>query len=163
MRLSRSSRLRLFGLTLAVALAGCSGGSGSPTSPTEPAGPAASNLSLATRWGDLVVEANGYAVDLDRARASIERGYAKGRSQIGDEVDGMWLAGYCITVMPPDWELNGQHLRDRREIRIRAGTETVLAHELQHFFAWELGRFSDCRTYQDHPGGYDLLCNPLEP
>ena len=151
----------LLGLVLAMGATACSGGSGSggPSSPTAPALEAAPMLS--TQWGELTVQSNGYIVDLARARASIEEGYAKARRQIGSEADRMWLAGYRITVMPPDWHLNGQHLRDQREIRIRAGVENVLEHELQHLFAWELGRFSECRTYQDHPGGFDLLCNPL--
>lgn len=142
-----------------LSIAACSGGSGGPSSPTAPSVAATSVLS--TQWGDLQVEANGYAFDLDRARSSIAAGYERGRRQMGGEIDQVWLSGYHVTVMPPDWELAGQHLRENREIRVRAGVENVLEHEVQHLFAWELGRFSDCRTYQDHAGGYDLHCGRL--
>jgi hypothetical protein len=146
-------------LVLVLAIAGCSGGSGGASSPTAPsAGPVSV---LSTQWGDLQVQANGYAVDLDRARASIAVGYEKGRRQMGPDIDRIWLSGYRITVMPSDWGLNGQHVRESRELRIRAGFENVLEHEVQHVFAWELGRYSDCRTYQDHAGGYDLHCGRL--
>lgn len=144
---------------LLVVVVGCSGGAGGPASPTSPS-PGAT-VSLATEWGDLVVQTHGYPVDFDRALASVAEGYAKGRRQIGSAIDQLRLDGYVLTVMPPDWELNGQHVRDGREIRMRAGVEAVLEHELQHLFAWELGRFTDCKVYQDHPAGFDLHCNRL--
>lgn len=160
MPIQTSATSRILPSLLVLALAACSGGSGGSGGLSSPTAPTLETASvLSTRWGDLPVQTNGYAVDLDRARASIEEGYAKARRQIGSEVDRLWLGGYRITVMPPQWERNGQHLRDAREIRIRAGVENVLEHELQHLFAWELGRFSDCRVLQDHPGGYDLHCN----
>jgi len=147
-------------LLLAPGLAACSGGSGGAASPTDPGtgGPAAA---LSTWWGELVFEAHGHPVDFDRALQSVIEGYDKARAQIGPRADGFRLDGYRVTVMPPTWELNGQHLRSSREIRMRAGVEDVLEHELQHVFAWELGRHSECRTYQDHPGGYDLACRKL--
>lgn len=150
---------RILPSLLLLVLAGCSGGSDGSSGLSSPTAPTTASASvLSTQWGDLSIQANGYSIDLDRARASIQQGYDKGRRQIGSEIDQLWLAGYRITVMPPHWELNGQHLRDAREIRIRAGVENVLEHEIQHFFAWELGRFSECRTFQDHPGGFDLRC-----
>lgn len=153
---------RILPSLLALTLAACSGGSGGSGGLSSPTAPAIETAPvLSTPWGDLAVETQGYAVDLGRALASIEEGYAKGRRQIGSEVDRLRLGSYRITVMPPHWELNGQHVRDAREIRIRAGVENVLEHELQHLFAWELGRFSECRVQQDHPGGYDLHCNRM--
>lgn len=146
-------------LVLALGLTACGGGSGGPASPTGPAeGPAAV---LSTRWGDLVVQTNGHPVDFDKALGSVIEGYDRGRAQVGTRIDGIRLDGYRITVMPGDWGLNGEHVRGAREIRMRAGVERVLVHELQHLFAWELERFSDCKTYQDHPQGYDLLCRRL--
>jgi hypothetical protein len=164
---SRPSFLRTLRLVLPIfvvlAVAACSGGSGgSSASPTDPAGGASvSVLTLSTSWGDVAVQTNGHPFDAGRALAAIERGYAKGRGQVGDEIDGCRLDEYHITIMPEDWNLNGQHLRDTREIRMRVGIENVLAHEVQHMFAWDLDRFSDCRTYQDHPAGYDLVCQRL--
>lgn len=146
-------------LSLTLALAACSGGSGGPASPTDPGGGPAASLS--TQWGELVFESNGHAVDFDRALQSVIEGYDKARSQVGPRADGFRLDGYRVTVMPASWELNGQHLRSSREIRMRVGVENVLEHELQHVFAWELDRFSECRTYQDHSGGYDLHCNKV--
>lgn len=160
--LSSASRLdaTVFLLCATLALGACSGGSG-PSSPTDPGGDSTSVLTLPTSWGDVPVVTGGHEFDPGRALASIEEGYAKARAQVGTNIDGIRLDQYRITVMPEDWELNGQHLRDRREIRMRLGVENVLEHELQHFFAWELGRFSDCRTYQDHPNGFDLHCARL--
>lgn len=155
-----SSFVVLLVLGSALVLGACSGGSG-PGSPTDPGGDPTSVLTLSTSWGDVAVATGGHAFDPGRALASIEEGYAKARDQVGERVDGIRLDPYRITIMPADWELNGQHLRDRREIRMRVGVENVLEHELQHFFAWELGRFSDCRTYQDHPNGFDLHCARL--
>jgi hypothetical protein len=147
---------RFLPVVLALTVAGCSGGSGGPTSPTGPSeGPTAV---LSTQWGEVVVETNGYPVDFDRALQSVIVGYDRGRSQVGSRIDGIRLDGYRLTVMPADWGLNGEHVRAAREIRMRAGVENVLEHELQHMFAWELDRFSDCKTYQDHTPGYDLLC-----
>lgn len=146
-------------LILTLALAACSGGSGGSSSPTDPSGSPAATLS--TQWGELVFETNGQAVSFDRALHSVTEGYDKARAQIGPRADGIRLDGYQVTVMPASWELNGQHLRSSREIRMRAGVENVLEHELQHVFAWELDRFADCKTYQDHPGGYDLNCGKL--
>ncbi|HUF79469.1 MAG TPA: hypothetical protein VMR44_11195 [Thermoanaerobaculia bacterium] len=146
-------------LALALTFAACSGGSGGSASPTGPsAGPVAV---LSTQWGDVTVETNGYPVNFDKALDSVIEGYERARGQIGTRVDGMRLDGYRVVVMPPNWELNGQHLRSSREIRMRAGIERVLVHELQHLFAWELDRFSDCKTQQDHPEGYDLHCRRL--
>lgn len=147
-------------LVLVLAVAGCSGGSAStPTAPSgADSGPV---MALSTSWGDITIDTQGRPVDVGRLLASIEDGYGKGRRQIGDEIDRFRLDSYRITVMPADWGLNGEHLRDRREIRMRTGVENVLEHELQHLFAWELGRFGDCRTYQDHPGGFDLTCRRL--
>lgn len=159
---SRSSLLRLSRsltiLTLVFALTGCSGGSSS--SPTDPGdgGGAGPVLALSTSWGDVTVDTGGHPFDPGRALASIEEGYGKARRQVGGEVDGIRIDSYRITIMPADWNLNGEHLRDRREIRMRVGIENVLEHELQHLFAWELGRHSECRTYQDHPNGFDLHC-----
>lgn len=159
---SRSSLLRfsrsLAILALVFALTGCSGGSSS--SPTDPGDGGGSGpvLALSTSWGDVTVDTGGQPFDPGRALASIEDGYAKARRQVGGEVDGIRIDSYRITIMPADWNLNGQHLRDRREIRMRVGIENVLEHELQHLFAWELGRHSECRTYQDHPNGFDLHC-----
>lgn len=150
-----------FSLFLILAAGACSGGSGAG-SPTDPGGGGSTSvLTLSTSWGDVAIVTDGHPFDPGRALASIEHGYAKAREQIGDEVDRYRIDQYRITVMPADWELNGQHLRDRREIRVRAGIENVLEHELQHFFAWELDRFSDCRTYQDHPQGFDLHCSRI--
>lgn len=144
-----------------IPLAACSGGSGSsPTSPTA-AGAESMVASLSTPWGEIEVQTNGHPVDFDRVYDSVVAGYDQGRSQVGDRVDGFRLDGYRLVVMPSDWGLNGQHLRGSREIRMRAGVERVMRHELQHLFAWELGRFDQCKTLQDHPGGYDLHCNPL--
>lgn len=154
--LSRRSFHVLATFVLALTLAACSGGSGSSASPSDPSG--SSMVVLSTSWGDLAIQTHGHPVDLDRALRSVNEGYSKGRSQVGSRVDGFRLDGYLVTVMPASWELNGQHLRSSREIRMRAGKEGVLEHELQHVFAWELERFADCRTYQDHPGGYDLNC-----
>lgn len=148
-------------LVLVLALAACSGGSGGPTSPTDPSGGAGMTASLSTQWGELVFETGGHPVDFDRALQSISEGYGKARAQVGSRADGFRLDGYRVRVMPASWELNGQHLRSSREIRMRAGVESVLEHELQHVFAWELERFGECKTYQDHRGGYDLHCNPL--
>jgi len=146
-------------LGLTLSSAACSGGSGGSASPTAPSeGPAAV---LSTQWGNVVIETGGFPVDFDKALDSVIDGYDRARSQIGSRADGFRLDGYTIRVMPPSWELNGQHLRGSREILMRAGVERVLAHELQHMFAWELGRFTDCKTYQDHPRGYDLLCRQL--
>lgn len=144
-----------------LVFAACSGGSGGPTSPTDPSGGAGMTASLSTQWGVLEFQTNGHAVDFDRALRSVTQGYDKSRAQIGSQADGIRLDGYRVTVMPASWELNGQHLRSSREIRMRAGVENVLEHELQHLFAWELGRYGDCKTLQDHPGGFDLHCNPL--
>lgn len=144
---------------LALGAGGCSGGSGGATSPTAPAGGPA--VALATEWGELVVRTHGHPVDLDRAYASVVAGFDKGRSQIGPRVDRFRLDGYVVDVKPPDWGLAGEHVRDRREIRMRAGVEHVLEHEIQHFLAWELDRFAECKAYQDHAGGFDLHCRPL--
>jgi hypothetical protein len=146
-------------LSLTLTSAACSGGSGGPTSPTGPSdGPTAV---LSTQWGQVVVETNGFPVDFDKALGCVIEGYERGRAQVGSKVDAIRLDGYRITVMPSDWGLNGEHVRAAREIRMRAGVERVLVHELQHMFAWELDRFNDCKTYQDHPQGYDLLCRRL--
>ena len=148
-------------LTLSFAV-GCSGGSSSASSPTDPAGaPGNLVLSLSTSWGEIPVQTQGHAFDPNRALRSIEEGYEKARRQVGDRIDTIQLDQYRITIMPADWNLNGEHLRDRREIRMRVGIEGVLEHELQHLFAWELGRFGDCRTLQDHPNGFDLHCGRL--
>lgn len=147
-------------LILTLALAACSGGSGGSSSPTDP-GPGAPSASLSTQWGELVFQTQGHAVDFDRALRSVTEGYDRARAQIGVRADGLRLDGYRVTVMPASWELNGQHLRSTREIRMRAGVENVLEHELQHVFAWELDRHNDCKTYQDHEGGYDLHCRQL--
>lgn len=147
---------------LTLAFSACSGGSGGPAGPSSPTGPAGGPAaSLSTQWGELVFETNGYPVDFDRALGSIVQGYDKGRVQIGSDVDRLRLDGYRVTVMPPSWELNGQHVRSAREFRIRSGVEQVLEHELQHLFAWELDRYSDCKTFQDHPNGFDLHCRRL--
>ncbi len=143
-----------------LGLAACSGGSGGPASPTDP-GTGGPTAALSTQWGELVFQTNGHPVDFDRALQSVIEGYDKARQQIGPRADGFRLDGYRVTVMPASWELNGQHLRSSREIRMRAGVEGVLEHELQHVFAWELDRHNDCKTYQDHPGGYDLECRKL--
>lgn len=162
---SRSSLLRLSyfpaTLALAFALTSCSGGSSS--SPTDPGDGGGSGpvLALSTSWGDVTIDTGGHPFDPGRALASIEYGYEKGRRQVGGAIDGVRLDAYRITIMPADWNLNGEHLRDRREIRMRVGIENVLEHELQHLFAWELDRPGDCRTYQDHPNGYDLHCQRL--
>lgn len=159
---SASAPIRRLGslvLVLTLFAGACSGGSGGSGSPTDPAG--SSMASLSTQWGELAFRTNGYPVDFDRALGSLVQGYDKGRSQIGARVDQLRLDHYVVTVMPPDWGLNGQHVRDAREIRIRAGVEQVLEHELQHMFAWELGRFVDCKTLQDHPHGFDLNCKRL--
>jgi hypothetical protein len=147
-------------LVLALGLAACSGGSGGSSSPTDP-GAGGPSASLSTQWGELVFQTQGHAVDFDRALQSVTEGYDKARAQIGARADGLRLDGYRVTVMPASWELNGQHLRSTREIRMRAGVENVLEHELQHLFAWELDRHNDCKTYQDHPGGFDLSCRKL--
>lgn len=147
-------------LILALGLAACSGGSGGSASPTDP-GAAGPTAALSTQWGQLVFETNGHPVDFDRALQSVIEGYDKARSQIGPRADGFRLDGYRVRVMPSTWELNGEHLRSSREIRMRAGVERVLKHELQHMFAWELDRHNDCKTYQDHPGGFDLECRKL--
>lgn len=144
---------------VALVAGGCSGGSGASASPTVPDAP--TSFQLNTQWGSVAVLTNGHEVDLDRALASLEAGYAKARRQIGDEADRISLAGYRIEVMPESWELNGEHLRSERKILMRAGIEHVLEHELQHLFAWELSRPSTCRTYQDHAGGYDLHCRKI--
>lgn len=142
-------------------LAACSGGSGSgPSSPTA-AGAESLVATLSTPWGDLEIQTNGHPVDFDRAHDAVVRGYEQGREQVGGRIDGFRLDGYKLVVMPGDWGLNGQHVRASREIRMRAGVEQVVRHELQHFFAWELGRFDDCKVLQDHPGGFDLHCRPL--
>lgn len=162
---SRDTLLRLLYmpviLSLTFAAVACSGGSSS--SPTDPAGGGGGGpvLALSTSWGDVTVDTGGHPFDPGRALASIEQGYGKARRQVGGEIDGVRLDAYRITIMPADWSLNGQHLRDQREIRMRVGVENVLEHELQHLFAWELGRFSECRTYQDHPDGFDLHCQRL--
>lgn len=148
-------------LALCVATLGCGGsGSGSMTSPTDPSGVEAI-YELSTAYGAFVVVTNGHPVDLDAVAAAVERGYGKARDQVGGLADRMRFNGYRLVVMPRDWELYGQHLRDRREIRMRVGVERVVAHELQHFFAWELERHAACRELQDHPGGYDLHCDHL--
>ncbi len=154
----------LAALLLPVVLVACGGGSGGsgPASPTDPAQSA--TLGLSTDWGSVTVETNGLPFDAGAARAAIAAGYAKGRAQIGDHVDRLRLDGYRIVVMPADWANGsryGEHLRAEREIRMRVGVEAVLTHELQHMFAWELGRFDDCEVRQDHAHGYDLLCGPL--
>jgi predicted metal-dependent phosphoesterase TrpH len=160
--ISSASRLgaAVFFLTATLVLGGCSGGSGA-SHPTDPGGDSTSVFTLPTSWGDVAVVIGGHEFDPGRALASIEEGYAKARAQMGTRIDGIRLDEYRIIIMPEDWELQGQHLRDRREIRMRLGVENVLEHELQHFFAWELGRFSDCRTFQDHPNGFDLHCARL--
>lgn len=158
----RPSYLAVLAL-LPLVLVACGGGSGGgPATPTDP-GPG-TTLSLSTDWGDVTVYTNGLPFDPSAARTAIAAGYEKGRAQIGDHVDRFRLDGYHIAVMPADWangSLYGQHLRAQREIRMRTGVERVLTHELQHVFAWDLGRFDDCKVYQDHPHGYDLLCGPL--
>ncbi len=148
-------------LALTLAATGCSGGSSS--SPTDPGDGGGSGpvLALSTSWGDVTIDTGGHPFDPGRALASIEEGYEKARRQVGGAIDGVRLDAYRITIMPADWSLNGQHLRDRREIRMRVGVENVLEHELQHLFAWELDRFGDCRTYQDHPNGFDLHCQRI--
>lgn len=160
MTVERAQRLGqcLVIMLLAVPAVGCSGGSA--TSPTAPTGDG-SVVSLATPWGTIPVQTGGLWCDPEEALASIEEGYEKARRQLGGAADAIRLDGYRIVIMPEDWHLNGEHVRDRRELRVRAGVERVLEHELQHLFAWELGRSGDCRTYQDHPGGFDLLCRPL--
>jgi hypothetical protein len=40
------------------------------------------------------------------------------------------------------------------------GIENVLDHELQHRFCHQLGHSGSCCTLQDHPGGFDLSCQP---
>lgn len=116
---------------------------------------------LSTMHGSLVVDQNGQSVDFGALDAAIESGYQKARAQIGPVADQLRVDGYRIVIMPPSWDLSGEHVRSRREFRVRAGVERVLTHELQHFLAWELGRFSDCRTLQDHASGYDLNCHRL--
>jgi len=149
-------------LFLPVVLLGCGGGGsggGGPVGPTDPM--QSSVLELSTDWGNLTIYPNGHPFDADKALAAIVAGYAKGREQIGGEVDGFRLDGYHVMVMPEDWangSLCGQHLRAEREIRIRVGVEQVLTHELQHMFAWDLNRFDDCKVLQDHAHGYDLHC-----
>lgn len=157
-------RITPFALTLVLtfALAACSGGSGGPSSPTDPSGAGGLTASLSTPWGVLEFDTQGHPVDFDRALRSVTGGFDKARAQIGSRADGFRVDGYRVKVMPASWELNGQHLRSSREIRMRAGVESVLEHELQHMFAWELDRFGDCKSYQDHPGGYDLHCDKLK-
>ncbi|MFW6012369.1 MAG: hypothetical protein ACOC92_01525 [bacterium] len=146
-------------LALAVVLSfgwSCGGGSSSPTAPA--GGPA---FEITTAQGTFVVHPNGEPVDVEAVKAAVERGYEKAGRQIGARVDELRFDGYRLIVMPPDWELNGEHRRNRQEIRMRSGVERVVAHELQHLFAWELGRPHDCKVLQDHPGGYDLHCARL--
>lgn len=143
---------------LLVLAIGCSGGGGAQ-SPTAPQGGPV--LELATSQGTFTVFTNGHPFDPDAVVAAVDRGYAKARRQIGGTADSLRFDGYSLVVMPSSWDLNGQHVRDQREIRMRAGIERVVSHELQHFFAWELGRHHDCRVLQDHPNGYDLHCHRI--
>ena len=155
--------VRIFGTlwigALLVLTAACSGGGGGAQSPTAPtSGPV---MELVTSQGTFTVFTNGHPFDPDAVVAAVDRGYAKAREQIGGTAGALRFDGYTLVVMPSSWDLNGQHVRDQREIRMRAGIERVVAHELQHFFAWELGRHRDCRVLQDHPNGYDLHCDRL--
>lgn len=155
--------VRILGtLSIAALLAltaACSGGGGGAQSPTAPqSGPV---MELSTSQGTFTVFTNGHPFDPDAVGAAVDRGYAKARRQIGGTADALRFDGYTLVVMPSSWDLNGQHVRDLREIRMRAGIERVVSHELQHLFAWELGRHRDCRVLQDHPNGYDLHCDRL--
>jgi hypothetical protein len=148
---------RLLIAALLVLAVSC-GGSGSQTPAAPQSGPV---LDLVTSYGTFTVYTNGHPINPDKVADAVARGYRKARSQIGASADSMRFDGYSLVVMPSSWGLNGRHVRDRREIRMREGVELVVAHELQHFFAWELGRNQDCRVLQDHPQGYDLHCNRL--
>lgn len=153
----RGRQVTILSLAFVLSFAwSCGGGSSSPTAPA--GGP---GFDITTAQGTFLVHPNGEAVDVEAVRAAVERGYRQAERQIGARAYELRFDGYRLAVMPPDWEHNGEHRRDLREIRMRSGVERVVAHELQHLFAWELERFHDCKVLQDHPGGYDLHCEPL--
>ncbi len=146
-------------MTVLATACGGGGGGGGPAGPTDPT--ASSLASLSTSQGSLTVQTNGFEVDFQAIDRAIARGYEKARDQIGDRADDLRFDGYTLQVMPSSWELAGQHLRETRTIRMRVGEERVIAHELQHVFAWDLNRFDECKVLQDHAHGYDLNCARL--
>lgn len=143
-------------LMTALFSAACSGSDKSPTASSSP------KLTLHTQWGDATVLTNGHAFDPDRALAAIERGYDRARVQIGDTADAVSISGLGIVVKPgPFAGAIGEYHSRSDLIEIAQGIENVLAHELQHRFCHQLGNGGSCCSYQDHPGGFDLRCQPI--
>ena len=150
----------LFAILTSIGLlaTGCSGGGGG-SNPVAPAGPTAA---LQTSWGSVTVSTNGNPFNFDKADASVQRGYDKARSQIGAQADSLRLDGLQISVQDGTFDgAVGEYHPNHDVIEMAAGVENVIAHELQHRFCHQLGNSGPCCTYQDHPGGYDLSCNPI--
>ena len=143
-----------------LAGAACSGGSSSPTEPNGVSAPISASA-IMTAHGMVRVETNGHLFDPAAAEAAIERGYDKARAQIGSYADNFSVDGLLLIVHAGPFDgAVGRYRSSDDVIEMAEGVENVLSHELQHRFCHQLGRDSECCRLQDHPGGYDLLCDP---
>lgn len=146
-------------LALAIAgvfLASCHG------SPTEPQGVV---LTMQTHWGPVTVVTNGYSFNEFEAQMALVRGYDRARAQIGPAADAIRLDGLRVSVQGPAWSDSlravGVYVADDDEIGMLEGVERVLDHEVQHRFAYKLGKRGECFRLQDHSPGYDLHCGRM--
>lgn len=130
------------------------------SSPTEPTGLSAS--AIMTAYGTVRLDTGGCDFDPAEARAAIDRGYDQARSQIGAHADSISLDGLLVVVHPGPFDgAVGRYSPADDVVEMAEGVERVLRHELQHRFCYELNRSQECCLLQDHPGGYDLFCDPL--
>ncbi|MDX1630786.1 MAG: hypothetical protein R3234_02905 [Thermoanaerobaculia bacterium] len=151
-------------LTLGLALGGCSSGGGSSNS-SSPTSVTTQTRTITTQWGDMSASSEVENPNWNQAERGADQGIQKIASQ------GHRVSLEQVRVLVSDdcngggTACNGRYYPEDKLIVARAGYEQVLGHELQHHACHELGLDekygSECCRLQDHPGGYDLSCNPI--
>ena len=162
---TRLAEIALIGIALAASVAcGGSGGGGSDTAPS-PTGLSNVTGTVTTQWGDIQVTSEVGPPNWSKLEASADAAI----SRIASQHKYASFQGVRVVVANEcsggGQQCYGRYYPGEKVIVALQGYENVLEHELQHHACHDLGlgnvRGGECCRLQDHPGGYDLSCNPV--